>query len=176
MTAGQAYYLRRELGGRLELGETVGALVMMLVATAWFGITAGPHTVAVNLQGWSGGGSNTANISSQRRTTSTTAESRAEASCVLTSRGGCTKTRHSTPTMTMAADEGSKWPPNRMMVAYKEATPTMAGTTACTPVRIAMRKLCFNKTGWGIWDPLRAERLRHILGGIRRDVIGCIIS
>jgi putative peptidoglycan lipid II flippase len=32
MTAGQAYYLRRELGGRLELAETLRAIARMLVA------------------------------------------------------------------------------------------------------------------------------------------------
>ncbi|HVL31230.1 MAG TPA: murein biosynthesis integral membrane protein MurJ [Solirubrobacteraceae bacterium] len=32
MTAGQAYYLRRELGGRLEAGATVSAVARMLVA------------------------------------------------------------------------------------------------------------------------------------------------
>ncbi len=34
MTAGQAYYLRRELGGRLELAETLRAIARMLVAAA----------------------------------------------------------------------------------------------------------------------------------------------
>jgi hypothetical protein len=46
-----------------------------------------------------------------------------------------------------------------MMVAYSEATATTAGTTACTPVNIAMRKLCFSSTGWVIWNPLERERL-----------------
>jgi putative peptidoglycan lipid II flippase len=34
MTAGQAYYLRRELGGRLEGGETARAVARILVASA----------------------------------------------------------------------------------------------------------------------------------------------
>jgi hypothetical protein len=62
------------------------------------------------------------------------------------------------------------------MVTYKHATATTAGTTACTPVRIAMRKLCFSRTGWGISNPLGAERLRYVLGGLRRDMIACIIG
>ena len=33
MTAGQAYYLRRELGGRLEGGETARAVARILVAS-----------------------------------------------------------------------------------------------------------------------------------------------
>src|ERR1700690_1630090 len=86
--------------------------------------------------------------------TSTTADARAEVSWLLTSRGGWTRTRHNTPTMTMAAEEGSNLPPNRMMVAYSEATATTAGTTAWTPVNMAMRKLCFSRTGWVILNPL----------------------
>src|SRR5271167_77801 len=57
----------------------------------------------------------------------------------------------------MAAEEGSKPSPNRMMVVYSEATATTVGITACTPIIIAMRKLCLNKTGWVIWYPLRLE-------------------
>jgi putative peptidoglycan lipid II flippase len=37
MTAGQAYYLRRELGGRLEGGETARALARILVASVALG-------------------------------------------------------------------------------------------------------------------------------------------
>jgi putative peptidoglycan lipid II flippase len=40
MTAGQAYYLRRELGGRLEGGETARAVARILVASAALGIVA----------------------------------------------------------------------------------------------------------------------------------------
>jgi len=48
--------------------------------------------------------------------TSTTAETRAELNCEVTSRGGWTRTRHSTATITMADDDGSKVSPNRMIV------------------------------------------------------------
>jgi putative peptidoglycan lipid II flippase len=40
MAAAQFFYLRRELDGRLELGETAPAVGMMLVAAVWFGIAA----------------------------------------------------------------------------------------------------------------------------------------
>ena len=40
MTAGQAYYLRRELGGRLEGGETLRAVVRMLLAAVAIGNVA----------------------------------------------------------------------------------------------------------------------------------------
>jgi hypothetical protein len=50
-----------------------------------------------------------------------------------------------------------------MMVPYSEATATTAGTSACTPVSIAMRKLCLSKTGWGILNPLERERLPYVL-------------
>ena len=40
MTAGQAYYLRRELGGRLEGGETARAVARILAAAAVLGIVA----------------------------------------------------------------------------------------------------------------------------------------
>jgi len=40
MTAGQAYYLRRELGGRLEGGETARAVLRILLATAALGVVA----------------------------------------------------------------------------------------------------------------------------------------
>ena len=55
------------------------------------------------------------------------AERRAAVSCVLTSRGGCTSTRHSTATMTMAAEERIEMMPNKTMVAYSEPTATTAG-------------------------------------------------
>ena len=45
-----------------------------------------------------------------------------------------------------------------MMVAYSEATATIAGTIACTPANTAIRKLCFSKTGWVIWYPLKHDR------------------
>jgi putative peptidoglycan lipid II flippase len=40
MAGAQFVLLKRELGGRLELGDTVHAVVMMVVAAAWFGIVA----------------------------------------------------------------------------------------------------------------------------------------
>jgi len=40
MTAGQAYYLRRELGGRLEGGETARAVLRILLATVALGVVA----------------------------------------------------------------------------------------------------------------------------------------
>jgi putative peptidoglycan lipid II flippase len=40
MTAGQAYYLRRELGGRLEGGETARAVARIVAASAALGIVA----------------------------------------------------------------------------------------------------------------------------------------
>jgi putative peptidoglycan lipid II flippase len=40
MAAAQFFYLRRLLGGRLELGETAEAALFMLVAAAWFGLVA----------------------------------------------------------------------------------------------------------------------------------------
>jgi putative peptidoglycan lipid II flippase len=40
LAGAQYVYLRRELEGELELGETVRAVGMMLVAAAWFGIAA----------------------------------------------------------------------------------------------------------------------------------------
>jgi putative peptidoglycan lipid II flippase len=40
MAVAQYVYLRRELGGRLELRETLHAIGMMVVAAAWFGISA----------------------------------------------------------------------------------------------------------------------------------------
>jgi putative peptidoglycan lipid II flippase len=40
MTAGQAYFLRRELGGRLEGGETARAVARILLASAALGIVA----------------------------------------------------------------------------------------------------------------------------------------
>ena len=40
MTAGQAYYLRRNLGGRLEGGDTVRAVGRILVASAVLGVVA----------------------------------------------------------------------------------------------------------------------------------------
>ena len=40
MTAGQAYYLRRELGGRLEGGETARAVARILVASIALGVVA----------------------------------------------------------------------------------------------------------------------------------------
>ena len=58
-----------------------------------------------------------------------------------------------------APTSGSNLPPKNMMVAYSEATATTAGTSACTPVSIAMRKLCLSRTGWVIWSPLERERL-----------------
>jgi putative peptidoglycan lipid II flippase len=36
----QYYYLKRDLDGQLELGDTIEATVGMLIAAAWFGITA----------------------------------------------------------------------------------------------------------------------------------------
>jgi hypothetical protein len=57
--------------------------------------------------------------------------------------------------MTTAAEEGSKRWPNSVMVAPNEATATTAGTTAWIPVIIAIRKLCFSKTGWVIGYPLK---------------------
>jgi len=92
--------------------------------------------------------SSTASSTSQRNMTSTTAVRRAEVSCVLSSRSGCTNTRHSTATMTMAEDDGSKWSPSRMIVAYSDATATSAGIMACAPANRAIRKLCFARTGW----------------------------
>jgi len=40
MTAGQAYYLRRELGGQLEGGETLRAVGRILVASVALGVVA----------------------------------------------------------------------------------------------------------------------------------------
>jgi putative peptidoglycan lipid II flippase len=40
MTGGQAYYLRRELGGRLEGGETARAVARILLASAALGVVA----------------------------------------------------------------------------------------------------------------------------------------
>jgi len=40
MTAGQAYYLRRELGGRLDGGDTARAVARMLVAATALGVVA----------------------------------------------------------------------------------------------------------------------------------------
>src|SRR5271168_1900983 len=68
------------------------------------------------------------------------------------------RTRHSTATMTMAAEEGSNPFPNRMIVAYSAAMATTAGTIACTPISIATRKLCFSNTGWVIKHPLGDDR------------------
>jgi putative peptidoglycan lipid II flippase len=36
----QYYYLKRDLDGQLELGDTIEATIGMLIAAAWFGITA----------------------------------------------------------------------------------------------------------------------------------------
>ncbi len=60
--------------------------------------------------------------------------------------------------MTMAEEEGSKWSPSRMMVAYSDATATTAGMSACAPASMAMRKLCFARTGWVISYPLNRSR------------------
>src|SRR5450631_305105 len=100
----------------------------------------------------------TARSSNQRNTTSTTAETRGDVICELTSRGGWTKTRHSTATMTMAEEEGSNLTPNRMIVAYSEATATIAGTTACAPASTAIIKLFLARTGCVIWYPLNRRR------------------
>src|SRR5580700_1639227 len=102
--------------------------------------------------------SSTASSSSQRNITSTTAETRGDVICELTSRGPWTKTRHSTDTMTMAEDEGSNLTPNRMMVAYSEATATIAGTMACAPASIAIKKLLLARTGCVISNPLKHRR------------------
>ncbi len=98
--------------------------------------------------------SSTAITSSQRTITSTTADRRAEVICVLISRGGWISTRHTTATITTAAEEESKVRPNITMVAYSEAIATTAGITACTAVNSAIRKLCLNRTGWVISCPL----------------------
>src|SRR5258708_4752623 len=102
--------------------------------------------------------SSTARSSSQRNITSTTAETRGDVICELTSRGPWTRTRHSTATMTMAEDEGSNLAPNRMMVAYSEATATIAGTTACAAASIAIVKLLLARTGCVISNPLKHRR------------------
>src|ERR1700724_34623 len=91
--------------------------------------------------------SSIARSSSQRNITSTAAETRGDVICELTSRGGWTRTRHSTATMTMADDEGSNFSRNRMMVAYSEATATIAGTTACAAASTAIVKLLLARTG-----------------------------
>src|SRR5579859_4850359 len=115
--------------------------------------------------------SSTARSSSQRNITSTTAETRGDVICALTSRGGWTSTRHSTATMTMAEDEGSNFAPNKMIVEYSAPTATIAGTTACAPASSAIIKLRLARTGCVISNPLkhrqRSERrsaatdLRH---------------
>ena len=56
--------------------------------------------------------------------------------------------------MTTAAEEGSKRLPNATSVAYSDATATIEGTTAWIATRIAIRKLCLNRTGGVIWYPL----------------------
>jgi hypothetical protein len=48
--------------------------------------------------------------------------------------------------------------PKKVMVAYSEATATIAGTMDCTAANIAIRKLCLYRTGWVIGYPLSHEQ------------------
>src|SRR5208282_4871374 len=98
--------------------------------------------------------SSSATATSHRTITSTTADTRGEVICALIARGGGIRTRHTTATITTAADEESNVRPNITMVAYSEAMATTAGITACTAVNSAIRKLCLNRTGWVIPCPL----------------------
>jgi hypothetical protein len=53
----------------------------------------------------------------------------------------------------MEFGDGSKGLCNRIIVANSEATATTAGITDCTAAKIAMSKLCLNRTGWVISYP-----------------------
>ena len=94
----------------------------------------------------------TASIRNHRNRTSTTAETRGEVNCAVTSRGGWISTRHTTATTTMPEERGSNGCRTQMIVAYSEPTATRAGSTAWAPVNSAIKKAL-----------LELDRLGHLV-------------